>query len=82
MKGPHVTVYGSMTCPDTTRTLSYLEGREVAFEFKDLDESPELNDYVASLNGGKRVMPTIRIDDHVLINPAEVDLAAAIVGGE
>jgi len=77
MKQPNVTVYGSRTCPDTTRATTYLEGKGIAFEFKDLDESPELNEYVADLNGGKRVMPTIRIDDAVLINPDDKELAKA-----
>ena len=77
MRQPNVTVYGSRTCPDTTRATGYLDSLKIAYEFKDLDESPELNDYVADLNGGKRVIPTIRIDDEVLINPNEKALAEA-----
>ena len=78
MKQPNVTVYGSRTCPDTGRATQYLDGKKIPYEFKDLDESPELNDYVADLNGGKRVMPTIRVDDRVLVNPGESELATAI----
>jgi glutaredoxin len=77
MKQPNVTVYGSHTCPDTTRALKLLDSQEIQYEFKDLDESPELNDYVADLNGGKRVMPTIQIDNEILINPSERDLKKA-----
>jgi glutaredoxin len=78
MRQHNVTVYGSRRSPDTTRAVSYLESHQVAYEFKDLDESPELNDYVADLNNGKCVMPTIRVDDAVLVNPAEKELAAAV----
>ncbi len=78
MKLPNVTIYGSRSCPDTTRAMQYLDGKKVAYEFKDLDQSPELNDYVADLNGGKRVMPTIRVDDRVLVNPAQTELAEAV----
>jgi glutaredoxin len=78
MQQPNVTVYGSRTCPDTTRATQFLDSKKIPYEFKDLDESPELNDYVADLNGGKRVMPTIRVDDRVLINPGESELAKAI----
>lgn len=81
MKQSNVTVYGSRTCPDTQRATQYLDGKAIVYEFKDLDESPELNDYVADLNGGKRVMPTIRVDDTVLINPSAEELAGAMGGG-
>ena len=78
MKQPNVTVYGSMSCPDTQRTRQYLDDQEIPYEFKDVDETPEYNDYIAGLNGGKRVMPTIRLDNETLINPAVEDLAKAI----
>jgi glutaredoxin len=78
MRQANITVYGSRTCPDTTRATQFMDSHHVPYEFKDLDESPELNEYVADLNGGKRVMPTIRVDDSVLINPPERELAAAV----
>ena len=78
MKQPNVAVYGTRTCHDTTRVLTWLDANQVPYEFKDLDESPELNDYVADLNGGKRVMPTIQIDNGILINPSDRELAAAV----
>jgi glutaredoxin len=78
MKQPNIAVYGSRNCPDTTRALQWLDSSQVQYEFKDLDESPELNGYVADLNHGKRVMPTIQIDNEILINPSEKDLKQAI----
>jgi thioredoxin reductase (NADPH) len=78
MKQPNVTVYGSRNCPDTTRALRFLDGQEVPYEFRDLDESPELDRYVADLNQGKRVLPTIQIDNAVLINPSDQELGSAI----
>ena len=78
MKQPNVAVYGSRTCLDTTRTLAWLDSHQVQYEFKDLDESPELNDYVADMNDGKRVIPTIQIDNGFLINPTERELDAAV----
>jgi glutaredoxin len=78
MRQANITVYGSRLCPDTVRTTQFMDSHHVAYEFKDLDESPELNEYVADLNGGKRVMPTIRVDDKVLINPEERELAEAV----
>ncbi len=78
MKQPNIAVYGSQQCPDTIRARKWLDSEQVQYEFKDLDESPELNDYVADLNNGKRVIPAIQIDNSVLINPSEQELASAV----
>jgi hypothetical protein len=78
MKQPNVAVYGSLNCSDTTRAIRYLEIQQIAFELKDLDVSPELNDYVAGLNNGHLVMPAIQIDNEILINPSDRELAKAL----
>src|ERR1700758_4230097 len=78
MKQPNVAVYGSRTSSDTARALQWLDTHQVQYEFKDLDESPELDQYVADLNDGKRGMPTIQIDNEILINPSDRELAAAV----
>jgi thioredoxin reductase (NADPH) len=74
MKQPNVAVYGSKGCGDTIRAMRFLDDRQIAYEFKDVDQSPELNDYIADLNNGKRVMPTIQIDNEILVNPSEREL--------
>jgi glutaredoxin len=78
MKQPNVAVYGLRNCPDTTRALHWLKSNQVQCEFKDLDESPELSDYVADLSNGLRVLPMIQIDNAILIKPSEGELAAAV----
>jgi glutaredoxin len=75
MRQPNVTVYGSAACPDTQRTKHFLDAQSMAYEYKDVDESPELNDYLADLNHGKRVIPTIRLNNMILINPGEQELS-------
>jgi thioredoxin reductase (NADPH) len=78
MRQPNVSVYGSKTCPDTVRATSFLEGQGIPYEFKDVDESPELNEYIASLNNGKRVMPTIQVENDFLINPDNKKLGEVV----
>ena len=78
MKQPNIAVYGLRECPDTTRALNWLDSQQVQYEFKDLDESPELVDYVADLNHGKKVIPAIQVDNAVLINPSDQELASAV----
>jgi glutaredoxin len=78
MKQPNVTVYGSKKCPDSTRSLRFLDARQIPYEFIDLDESPELNAFVADLNHGERRIPTIRIDNEILITPSDAELGRAV----
>ena len=78
MRQPNISIYGSMTCPDTTRAMTSLESQGIPFEFKDVDQSPEFNDYIAGLNGGKRVMPTIQVENDFYFNPDLGDLGEAI----
>jgi thioredoxin reductase (NADPH) len=78
MSQPNVTVYGSRACPDTTRAIRFLDSKRVPYEFKDVDETPEYNDYIAGLNGGKRVMPTIRVNNVHLINPSDDELGKSV----
>ncbi len=54
---------------------SFLDAQAVAYEYKDVDESPELNQYLADLNQGKRVIPTIRLNNTILIGPSEHELS-------
>ena len=78
MKQPNISIYGSKNCPDTTRAMRFLDDREVPYEFKDVDLSPELNSYVSHLNNGVRKLPTIQIDNAMLINPSDDELSHAV----
>lgn len=78
MRQPNISVYGSRTCPDTNRATKFLDEQGIPYEFKDVDESPEFNEYIAGLNQGKRVMPTIQVENDFLINPDPRKLAEAV----
>jgi thioredoxin reductase (NADPH) len=78
MRQPNISVYGSRTCPDTVRVTEYLESQGVPYEFKDVDQFPEFNAYIADLNHGKRVMPTIQVENDFLINPDLNKLGEAV----
>jgi len=78
MRQPNVSVYGSRSCPDTVRATEYLDSQGVPYEFKDVDQSPEFNAYIADLNQGKRVMPTIQVENEFLFNPDPGKLSEAV----
>lgn len=82
MKQPNVTVYGSATCPDTTKARKWLDDHMIPYEYKDVDDDPSYSAYLADLNGGKRVMPTFRIDNQTLVNPSSAELEAALIPRE
>ena len=59
----------------------FLDEEGVPYEFKDVDESPELNEYIAGLNRGKRVIPTIQVENDFLINPDNPMSSARAIRG-
>ncbi len=78
MRQPNISVYGTRSCPDTTRSTGYLDSQGVPYEFKDLHQFPEFNAYIADLNGGKRVMPTIQVENDFFFNPDLKTLSEAV----
>ncbi len=69
MRQANVSVYGSNSCPDTRRVLKFLDAQSIPYEFKDLDEVPEFQTYIANLNDGKPVMPTVQVENEFYFNP-------------
>jgi glutaredoxin len=78
MKQPNIAIYGSRNNADTTRAIRLLDEHEIPYEFKDVDLAPELTSYITHLNNGKCTMPAIQIDNEMLINPSDEELAKAI----
>jgi glutaredoxin len=78
MKQPNVAIYGSRNNVDTTRAMRFLDEHEIPYEFKDVDLAPELNSYITNLNNGVCTMPAIQIDNGMLINPSDGELAKAV----
>jgi glutaredoxin len=78
MRQPNISVYGSKTCPDSVVATKYLDSQGVPYEFKDVDQFPEFHGYIADLNGGQLVMPTIQVENEFLINPDLKTLADAV----
>ncbi len=78
MRQPNVSIYGTRSCPDTVRATEFLDKQGVPYEFKDLDQFSEFNAYIADLNHGKRVMPTIQVENDFLFNPDLDTLGEAV----
>lgn len=72
-------VYGTKHCSDCVVARRTLDALGVSYEYIDLAEHPEAVDLVLEINEGKRVVPTIVLDDGtVLVEPGADELTAAI----
>jgi glutaredoxin len=56
---PPILVLGRDDCEDTTRSRAHLEARGIPFEYRKVDEDPEADAHIRSLNDGHWRTPTI-----------------------
>lgn len=64
-----VILYGADWCPDCRRAKSYLRDNGIFFQFIDVDVHEWATEEVTRINKGKRIIPTIIIDDKPYSNP-------------
>lgn len=76
MSASIIKVYGAHWCPDCHRSKKFLSEQFVQFEWVDIEQEPEAEQYIVQLNHGKRIIPTILFPDgSVLIEPSNAELA-------
>lgn len=69
-----VQLFGADWCPDCRRAKSFLRDNSINFEFIDVDVYDWATQKVEEINNGKRIIPTILIDDVPYTNPDNVAL--------
>ncbi len=73
------TLYGANWCPDCRNTKTFLGEMDVEYKWVDIDGDTDANEYIASVNNGKRVIPTVVLGSGVvLVNPSNAELAEAL----
>lgn len=73
------TLYGANWCPDCRNTKIFLGEMNVQYNWIDIDGNADANDYISSVNNGKRVIPTVVLGSgEVLVNPSNAELAEAL----
>jgi len=65
----NVQLYGADWCPDCRRAKNFLTDNNINFEFIDVDKNTWATRKVEEINNGKRIIPTILIDDKPYTNP-------------
>lgn len=74
-----ITMYGTGWCADCKRTKQFLGEQRVAYDYVDVDASPEGRAIVQGHNDGKDIIPTLVFaDGSVLVEPSNAELAAKL----
>jgi mycoredoxin len=58
-----ITMYCTSWCGDCTRAKRFLRERGVSFSEVNIDEEPDAEDLVLSVNKGRRKVPTIKVGE-------------------
>ncbi|WP_179375767.1 FAD-dependent oxidoreductase [Winogradskyella wichelsiae] len=64
-----VKLYGADWCPDCQRAKSYLQDNGINFQYIEVDKYPWAAELVEATNNGKRIIPTIFVNDKSYTNP-------------
>jgi glutaredoxin len=75
-----VKVYGADWCEDTQATRNQLDSLGVPYQYIDVDEDAQAQEWIKRQNNGKQVTPTVDIDGKILFEPDERELELALRG--
>jgi len=84
MTNAPLTVYTTSWCGFCHRLMTALKSNEISFDQVDIERDPAAAEFVGSVNGGNRTVPTVKFaDGSTLTNPsaAQVEAKLAEVGG-
>jgi thioredoxin reductase (NADPH) len=70
----NVQLFGADWCPDCRRAKSFLRDNGINFDFIDVDKYDWATQKVEEINNGKRIIPTVLIDNTPYTNPDNVKL--------
>lgn len=71
----NIKMYGAEWCPDCRRTKEYFAKNNMEYEYINIDITPDASLLVEGYNKGKRIIPTVLIDDKAFSNPQNFELA-------
>ncbi|MBC8144382.1 MAG: glutaredoxin family protein [bacterium] len=72
---PVVTMYSTVWCGDCRRAKRIFQEWGIEYAEIDIERTPGAAEQVMEWANGKRVVPTITINEHVLVNPRAAVLA-------
>jgi mycoredoxin len=63
-----ITLYTTFWCGDCRRTKMFLKERGIEFREVNIDRSPEAEELVLRVNGGRRKVPTLEVEGRYFAN--------------
>lgn len=74
-----ITLYGAYWCPDCRNSKQFLGEHQIPYEWVDIEQDKEAEQFVIEKNNGKRIIPTIAFaDGSFLVEPSNAELAAKL----
>ena len=73
-----IILYGADWCPDCRRAKAFLNDNNVEFSFIDVDIDKEATARVEKINNGKRIIPTLIINEKSYTNPDNMALSSVL----
>lgn len=76
-----ISIYGASWCKDSQRAMKQLEQENISYTFLAIDDQEKGKEYtqkVIEINNGKRITPTLVIDDENYPNPSNNEMIAII----
>ena len=79
MSSERIFVYGTRWCGDCRRARRWLDTHQIPYDWIDIDQNREAEQYVKRANNGNRSVPTIVFrDGSILVEPSNAELAAKL----
>jgi thioredoxin reductase (NADPH) len=79
MAKAEITVYGAAWCPDCRQSKQFLGEHQIPYNWVDIEEDKEGEEFVIKTNKGKRIIPTIVFPDgSFLVEPSNAELASKL----
>jgi mycoredoxin len=69
-----IQVYGTNWCRFTFFLREYLMGSRVDYDYFDIDSDSQADEYVRTMNDGKRKYPMVVVAERIVMNPTLTEL--------
>jgi len=71
-----IKVYGTNWCGDCVRAKSFMDNNNITYDWTNVDEETQYQEYITGLNNGEMRVPTIVfVDGSILIEPTNEELS-------
>ena len=70
-----IKMYGTTWCGDCTRAKAFFDRNQIDYNWTNVDDQPEYQEYIKELNNGNQRVPTIIFSDGTfLVEPTDEEL--------